>query len=87
VSVVVARYFARIFFRNAINIGLPVLEVPEHDIHPGDQLEIDLSEGLVRNRSRDISYQAAKLPKVMMDIMRAGGLAEYLKTHGDYILE
>ena len=87
VSVVIANYFARIFFRNAINIGLPVLEIPDHDIQNGDELEIDLLNGIVINLSQNKKYNATKLPKVMLDIMQAGGLVNYLLKHKDYILE
>jgi 3-isopropylmalate dehydratase small subunit len=87
VSCVIARFYARIFFRNAINIGLPVLEVPDHDIHDGDELEVDLENGLVRNLTRGQSHRSTRLPKVMMDIVAEGGLVAYLRKHGDYILE
>ena len=87
VSVVIANYFARIFFRNAINIGLPVLEIPDHDIQNGDELAIDLLNGIVKNLSQHKTYNATKLPKVMLDIMQAGGLVNYLLKHKDYILE
>jgi 3-isopropylmalate dehydratase small subunit len=86
VAVVIANYFARIFFRNAINIGLPVLEIPNHTIQNGDQLNIDLSHGIVTNITQNITYNATKLPKVMLDIMQEGGLVNYLKKHKDYIL-
>lgn len=86
VSVVIAHYFARIFFRNAINIGLPVLEIPNHTIQNGDQLNIDLSNGIVANITQNITYNATKLPTVMLDIMQEGGLVNYLKKHKDYIL-
>lgn len=87
VSVVIANYFARIFFRNAINIGLPVLEIPNHDIQNGDELEIDLLNGIVKNITQHKKYKATKLPKVMLDIMQEGGLVNYLLKHKDYILE
>ena len=86
VSAVIARFFARIFFRNAINIGLPVLEIPDHDIAFGDVLEIDFSAGIVKNVTQNKTYKATKIPKVMMDIMQEGGLTAYLKKYGDYQL-
>lgn len=86
VSVVIANYFARIFFRNAINIGLPVLEIPNHDIKDGDQLTINLLNGTVNNITQNKMYSATKLPKVMLDIMNEGGLVNYLKKNKDYIL-
>jgi len=87
VSVVIAKYFARIFFRNAINVGLPVLEVREFDIVTGDQLAIDLEAGKVENLTRAKSYSAAKMPQVMIDILQEGGLVNYLKKHGDYRIQ
>ncbi len=86
VSAVIARYFARIFFRNAINIGLPVLEVPDLAAETGDVLEVDLENGTVHNRTRGTNHQAAAMPKVMIEILDEGGLVPYLKRHGDYKL-
>lgn len=86
VSVVVARYFARIFFRNAINIGLPVLEVPDHDIQSGDALEVNLLQGIVYNVNKNTTFHATQMPEVMIAIVQAGGLVNYLKTHGSYDL-
>jgi 3-isopropylmalate dehydratase small subunit len=87
VSVVIATFYARIFFRNAINIGLPVLEIPDHDIENGDELLVDLLAGSVTNKSKNKIYNATKMPKVMLDIMKEGGLVNYLKKNKDYILE
>ncbi len=81
VAAVIARYFARIFFRNAINIGLPVLEIPDHDIAQGDELEVDLVSGTVRNRTSGKVYQANPLPDVMLRILQAGGLVDYLRIN------
>lgn len=86
VSVVIARYFARIFFRNAINIGLPVLEIPDHDIIDGQELTIDLQKGIVINLATQKKYQATTLPKVMIDILNEGGLVAYLKKNDTYVL-
>ena len=87
VSAVVARYFARIFFRNAVNIGLPVLEIEDLDIASGDELEIDLKSGTVNNLTKSRQYQAAKMPQPMIDILKEGGLVNYLRKYGDYLLE
>ncbi|MFN4976181.1 MAG: 3-isopropylmalate dehydratase small subunit [Bacteroidota bacterium] len=86
VSLVIARFFARIFFRNAINIGLPVLEVPLHKIQPGDELSFDLALGKIINHTRQEIYQATQLPPVMLNIMQEGGLVPYLRKHKDFIL-
>jgi 3-isopropylmalate/(R)-2-methylmalate dehydratase small subunit len=86
VSAVVAKYFARIFFRNAVNIGLPVLEVAEFDIASNDELEIDLESGKVKNLTKNLQFQAAKMPPTMIDILNEGGLVNYLKKYGNYRL-
>jgi 3-isopropylmalate/(R)-2-methylmalate dehydratase small subunit len=86
VSLVIARFFARIFFRNAINIGLPVLEIPDHTIQSGDEIQFDLATGMVVNVTRNEKYQANQLPPVMLAIMQEGGLVAYLKKHKDFIL-
>jgi 3-isopropylmalate dehydratase small subunit len=84
VSVVVARSFARIFYRNAINIGLPVVEVANHDIEKGHEVTVDLEHGLVSNMTTGETHRATRMPQVMIDILDAGGLVNYLKTHGTY---
>jgi 3-isopropylmalate dehydratase small subunit len=84
VSCVIARYFARIFYRNAINIGLPLLEIPDHDIRDGDELDIDLRQGTVFNKTRQTIYQAKPMPEVMIRILQEGGLVPFLKKYGDY---
>ncbi len=84
VSAVVAKYFARIFFRNAINIGMPVLEVPDLEAESGDEIEIDLKAGVVRNLSKRTEFKASAMPQVMIDILDEGGLVSYLKKNGTY---
>ncbi len=86
ISVVIARYFARIFFRNAINLGLAVMEIPNHDIEKGDELRIDVQNGVVENITKGKSYTASQLPQVMIDILESGGLVEYLKQNKTYKL-
>ncbi|MBJ93935.1 MAG: 3-isopropylmalate dehydratase [Rickettsiales bacterium] len=84
VSVVIARYFARIFYRNAINVGLPAIEVPDLQASTGDLLSVDLSRGVVSNLSQGTEHRAQAMPEMMMAILSAGGLVEYLRQHGDY---
>lgn len=86
VALVIARSFARIFYRNAINIGLPVVEVKQHHILTGHELDVDLVGGLVHNLSTGETYEATRMPSVMIDILDAGGLVNYLKRHGNYQL-
>ncbi len=86
VSVIIAEDFARIFFRNAINIGLAVLEIGKHDIQLGSQVEYDLSTGIVKDLTQDREYPATKLPQIMIDILEEGGLVPYLNKHKQYKL-
>ena len=81
VKCVLAESFARIFYRNAINIGLPVLECPgvSDKIGPGDILSIELSEGLIVNETRNERLRANKLPSFILEIIEDGGLIEHLK--------
>jgi 3-isopropylmalate dehydratase small subunit len=84
VAVVVSNYFARIFYRNAINVGLPVVEIKGHRIESGHLLEVDLTEGVVRDLTSRMTYEVTKMPRVMMAILEAGGLVFYLRAHGDF---
>lgn len=84
VSAVIARSFARIFFRNAINVGLPVLEIPNHTIVQNDQLEVDLSQGIVKNLTQGVEYACSPLPAVMLAIVQSGGLVPFLRAGGSF---
>lgn len=81
-SCVIAKSFARIFFRNAINIGLPILECAEaaDGIAEGDEVQVDLDTGVITNRTKNETYQAAPFPEFMQNIIRCGGLVNYTKT-------
>ncbi|MFH0942336.1 MAG: 3-isopropylmalate dehydratase small subunit [Chloroflexota bacterium] len=81
VSCVIAASFARIFFRNAINIGLPLLEsaAAVAGTEAGDQLEIDLSSGLIKNLTRGREFRTEPYPEFMAGIIEAGGLIEYTR--------
>ena len=87
VSCVAAKSFARIFFRNAINIGLPVIECDTDKIASGDELEIDLEKGVIRDITKRIDLKFAPLPMAMTQILRDGGLVEHIKKHGDFKIE
>ena len=84
ISAVIAKSFARIFYRNAINTGLPLIECDTDLIEPGDQLEINLSEGLLYNKSKDLQIPVTPLPSVMLKILADGGLVEHFKKHGTF---
>ncbi len=81
ISCVIARSFARIFFRNAINIGLPLLESDEavDNTEAGDIVEVDLSKGEIKNVTRNLTFTASPYPDFMAEIIASGGLIEYTK--------
>jgi 3-isopropylmalate/(R)-2-methylmalate dehydratase small subunit len=81
VSVVIAKSFARIFYRNAFNTGLPILVAPEavDGICEGDELTVDLASGEIVDVTTGTSYQAQSLPAFMQELVAAGGLLPYLK--------
>ena len=80
---VIAVSYARIFFRNSINIGLNILECPEAaaEIEEGDEVEVDLASGKIVNHTRSTTYQAQPLPDFVLKIAAAGGIVNFLKTH------
>jgi 3-isopropylmalate/(R)-2-methylmalate dehydratase small subunit len=86
VSAILAKSVARIFFRNAINLGLPVLICNTDGIDDGDQLEVDLAGGTVYDKTKGEKLTFSKLPKVMLDILDEGGLVPYIQKHGDFRL-
>lgn len=80
VKCIIAKSFARIFFRNAINIGLPLLECPDTDkIEEGDHIEVDFGSGLITNTTKNQKYQATPLPDFVRGIVDAGGLIGFAK--------
>lgn len=81
VSVVIAKSFARIFYRNAINIGLPILEVNDlpDEITKGDEIEVNLSNGIVKNITTNKEYKASAFPESIQQLIKAGGLINYTK--------
>jgi len=81
ISAVIARSFAGIFFRNSINIGLPFLELQDIDkISEGDQLEIDLSGGIIINLSKGVTYKVSAFPKFLQEIVKYGGLMNWISS-------
>ncbi len=83
VSAILAKSVARIFFRNAINLGLPVLICNTDKINDGDELEIDLTAGTVKDKTNSNTLTFGKIPEVMLKILNEGGLIPYVKKHGD----
>lgn len=83
VPVVLAGSFARIFYRNCFNIGLPALIVGTEQIAQGDELDVDLVAGVVRNVTQGTELAFGSIPPAMLKILEAGGVVEYIKAHGD----
>jgi len=82
IRAVLAPSFAAIFFRNAINIGLPFLESNDtQKISDGDELEIDLSTGVIKNLTRKEQYKTAEFPAFLQELVAGGGLMNYVKKH------
>lgn len=81
VSLVIAKSFARIFYRNAINIGLPILEHPtlSDECSKGDEIEFDLSTGIVKNKTTNKEYHCNKFPDEIQNLVNAGGLINYTR--------
>ena len=86
VGAVLAKSFARIFYRNAINIGLLLIECDTDKINAGDELEIDIKKGLVKNITQNLDLPITPLPDVMIKLLNEGGLIEHIKLHGDFDL-
>lgn len=80
VKCIIAKSFARIFFRNSINIGLPLLECPDTDrIDEGDEIEVDFASGMITNKTKGETYSATSMPDFLQGIVDAGGLIEYTR--------
>ena len=80
VALVIAKSFARIFYRNSINIGLPIIELKEtDDISAGDEIEVDLKEGKIKNLTKNKVYQAAPFADFVCSIIEKGGLVNWAK--------
>jgi 3-isopropylmalate/(R)-2-methylmalate dehydratase small subunit len=87
VSAVLAKSFARIFYRNAINVGLPVLICDTDKISTGDELEADLEKGEIKDLTNGVALNFAPLPKAMINILNDGGLVEHIRKHGDFKID
>ena len=86
VSAVLVKSVARIFFRNAINVGLPVVICDTDKVNSGDALEVDLVSGVVKNLSGGLEITFAKIPATMLGILTEGGLVPYIKKYGEFKL-
>lgn len=81
IHAVIAKSFARIFYRNSFNIGLPIFESPEgsEKINEGDEIQIDADRGIIKNITRREEYKANPIPSFMQELIAAGGLVEWTK--------
>ena len=84
VSAVLAKSVARIFFRNAINVGLPVLICDTESINDGDELQVDLKLGKIRNLTSRTELSFSPIPEIMLQILNEGGLIPYIKKYKDF---
>ncbi|MBQ3102466.1 3-isopropylmalate dehydratase small subunit [bacterium] len=84
VGAVFAKSFARIFYRNAINIGLLAIECDTDKIDAGDELELYIEEGILKNLTKNIEIKIMPLPPVMVKLLNDGGLVEHIKKNGDF---
>ncbi len=87
VAAVLAKSFARIFYRNAINVGLPLVEIDTDRFEDGDEIEVDLEKGRVRNLTRGFELSFPSYPEIMRKILSDGGLIEHFKKHGTFKLD
>lgn len=87
VSAVLAKSFARIFFRNSINVGLPVLICDTDKINAGDELEVDLEAGAIKDLTNGEQMVFKPLPPTMIKILNDGGLLSHIQKHGDFKLD
>jgi 3-isopropylmalate/(R)-2-methylmalate dehydratase small subunit len=86
VSAILAKSVARIFFRNAVNLGLPVLLCPTDSINDGDELKIDLKAGTIRDITNGNQLKFSPIPEIMLHILDEGGLLPYIQKHGGFKL-
>ncbi len=86
VGAVIAKSFARIFYRNAINIGLLAIECDTSSINAGDELDLDIENGILKNLTNGTIVQIEPLPSVMIKMLQDGGLVEHIKKNGDFKL-
>ncbi len=84
VSAVIAKSFARIFYRNAINIGLLLVECDTDKIDASDELELDIKKGILKDLTKNIEIEIMPLPDVMIKLLSDGGLIEHIKKNGDF---
>jgi len=83
INAVVAKSFARIFYRNGFNIGLPLIEADTGNIEEGEEIEIDLDTGMLTNLSKKTELKSSGIPAFMQELFKEGGVVNYIKKHGE----
>ncbi|MFH1355182.1 MAG: 3-isopropylmalate dehydratase small subunit [Candidatus Omnitrophota bacterium] len=83
ITAVLAKQFARIFYRNSFNIGLPLIETDTDKINNQDELEVDLDNGIVKNISQDTKLKINPFPRFMQQLLQEGGIVNYIKKYGE----
>jgi 3-isopropylmalate/(R)-2-methylmalate dehydratase small subunit len=86
ISAVIAKSFARIFYRNCFNLGLPLIECDTDNINDGDELELDLDAGKLKNKTKSVELAIKPFPKTMQTLLDDGGLVDHFKKHGGFKL-
>jgi len=86
ISAVIAKSFARIFYRNCYNLGLPAIEAETDGIDEGDELELDLDHGIIKNKTKNREMKISPLSPTMQVLLKDGGLVEHFKKHGGFKL-
>jgi 3-isopropylmalate/(R)-2-methylmalate dehydratase small subunit len=84
ISAILARTFARIFYRNAINLGLPLIECDTDQIREGDVLRVNLAGGEIFNETRKASMKASPMPEFMVTLLNEGGTANFIRKYGEF---
>ncbi|MBU0573460.1 MAG: 3-isopropylmalate dehydratase small subunit [Candidatus Margulisbacteria bacterium] len=84
ISAVIANSFARIFYRNCFNLGLPAIEADTSGIEEGDELELDMDAGILKNKTKNKEIKIAPVPKTMQTLLADGGLVEHFKKHDGF---
>ena len=84
ISVILAKSFARIFYRNCFNLGLPAVECDTDSISEGDELDVDFDSGKIKNLTKNAEINIPAIPKTMQILLEDGGLVEHFKKHGGF---
>lgn len=86
ISAVIAKSFARIFYRNSFNLGVPLIECDTSNISDNDELQVDLDKGILKNLTKNFEIPIKPFPPTMQTLLADGGLVEHFKKHGGFVL-